>query len=397
MVIVKISIATVLCQVESQVGLRSDFLLFKRIPGRDEEINIVYDIIVVTGGCDLTNKWDIINKAEITHSLTKEEIVVLLTSHEYDQQLFMAADRVRSKYVGDEVHLRGLIEFSNICQRNCYYCGLRKDNVNVKRYLLKPDTIIELASKAQGYGYKTVVLQSGENVSYTMADMQYIIGKIKALDLAITLSVGEKTRAEYEAYKKAGADRYLLRIETTDRIVYKNLHPEMSLENRIRCLTDLKELGYEVGTGCLVGLPGQTVASLAEDILFFKAIDADMIGLGPFIPNDDTPLAEEIGGTFVDSLKVMAITRLLLPDVNIPATTAMETLNKEGRIVALNSGANVVMPNVTEGEYREMYMLYPGKICINDTPAHCRGCITGKIMAIGRRVSEEYGYRIKKD
>jgi len=343
----------------------------------------------------LTDILATIQTAETTHSLTKAEIVLLLANHEYDQQLFMAADRVRSKYVGDEVHLRGLIEFANICQQNCFYCGLRIGNAKVERYWLTPDTIIEFASKAEGYGYKTVVLQSGENDVYTIADMQYIIGHIKALGLAITLSVGEKTRAEYEAYKKAGADRYLLRIETTDRRIYKKLHPGMSFENRLRCLTDLKELGYEVGTGCLVGLPEQTVESLADDILFFKAIDADMIGLGPFIPNGDTPLAGELGGTFGASLKVMAITRLLLPDANIPATTAMETLNKDGRIIALNSGANVVMPNVTEGEYRQMYMLYPGKICINDTPAHCRGCITGKIMAIGRQVSEEYGYRVK--
>lgn len=344
----------------------------------------------------MTNRLAIIDKAEITHSLTKEEIVLLLTSHENDQYLFMAADRVRQQFVGDEVHLRGLIEFSSICQQNCSYCGLRKDNAKAKRYWLKPDEIIELANKAQGYGYKTVVLQSGENDVYSAADMQYIIREIKALGLAITLSVGEKTREEYEAYKKAGADRYLLRIETTDRQIYENMHPGMSLENRMRCLYDLKELGFEVGTGCLVGLPGQTAESLADDILFFKAIDADMIGLGPFIPNADTPLFQEAGGSFITSLKVMAITRLLLPDANIPATTAMETLNKEGRMIALKSGANVVMPNVTEGEYRQMYTLYPGKICINDTPAHCRGCITGKITGIGRQVSKEYGFRVKK-
>ena len=344
----------------------------------------------------MIDRLAIIHTAETTHSLSKQEIMLLLTSDEYDQQLFMAADRVRSKYVGDQVHLRGLIEFSNICQRNCFYCGLRKDNVQVKRYWLKPETIIEFASKAAGYGYKTVVLQSGENDIYTVADMQYILTEIKSLGLAITLSIGEKTRAQYEAYKKAGADRYLLRIETTDRKIYAKLHPGMDFENRLRCLSDLKKLGYEVGTGCLVGLPEQTIESLAEDILFSKAIDADMIGLGPFIPNDDTPLAGEVGGTFVTSLKVMAITRLLLPDANIPATTAMETLNKEGRMIALNSGANVVMPNVTEGEYRQMYRLYPGKICINDTPVHCRGCITDKITAIGRQVSQGYGYRIKK-
>lgn len=345
----------------------------------------------------MVSPLDVIHKAEMTHCLTKEEIVVLLSGHEYDEELFMAADRVRKQFVGDQVHLRGLIEFSNVCQRNCYYCGLRKDNGKVKRYHLEPDMMIELATKAKEYGYKTVVLQSGESQMYSVEDMQYIIGAIKALGLAITLSVGEKSREEYQAYKEAGADRYLLRIETTDREIYKALHPGMSFENRVRCLHDLKELGYEVGTGCLVGLPNQTLESLAEDILFFKELDADMIGLGPFIPNEDTPLAEEEGGTFVNSLKVMAIVRLLLPEANIPATTAMETLNKQGRMIALQSGANVVMPNVTEGEYRAMYSLYPGKICVNDTPAHCRGCITGKITGIGRQVSSEYGFRAKRE
>ena len=339
---------------------------------------------------------EMIHKAETTHSLSKAEIVLLLNSNESTQELFVAADRVRSQYVGDQVHLRGLIEFSNTCKMNCHYCGLRKDNSKIKRYWLTPDEIIELATKAESYGYKTVVLQSGENDIYTVADMEYMIRSIKALGLAITLSIGEKTRSEYLSYKQAGADRYLLRIETTDQEVYAKLHPSMSFENRMRCLVELKELGYEVGTGCLVGLPGQTTESLADDILFFKEINADMIGLGPFIPNADTPLAHEEGGTFELSLKVMAITRLLLPDANIPATTAMETLNKQGRIIALQSGANVVMPNVTEGEYRQLYSLYPGKICINDTPAHCRGCITNKILSIGRLVSKEYGYRIKK-
>lgn len=338
----------------------------------------------------------IINKAETTHSLTKTEIMLLLTRNEWDQELFRAADRVRHNNVGDQVHLRGLIEFSNICKANCYYCGLRKDNDKVKRYWLKPVAIIELARKAQEYGYKTVVLQSGENDVYTLEDMQYMLSNIKALGLAITLSAGEKTRDEYEAYKKAGADRYLLRIETTNQTIYTKLHPGMSFANRVRCLTDLKELGYEVGTGCLVGLPDQTAESLADDILFFKELDVDMVGLGPFIPNGDTPLAQEVGGTFSLSLKVMAITRLLLPDINIPATTAMETLHKDGRMIALQSGANVVMPNVTEGEYREMYLLYPGKICTGDTPAHCRGCVTSKIIGIGRKVSQEYGYRVKK-
>lgn len=362
----------------------------------NEEIKRSYQFKLVWESGSLIDVLAIIHKAENTHSLTKDEIVLLLKNNESVQELFSAADRVRSQFVGDQVHLRGLIEFSNICKMNCHYCGLRKDNGNVKRYWLTPEMIIDFATKASSYGYQTVVLQSGESDIYGVEDMQYIIRNIKSLGLALTLSVGEKTRSEYLAYKEAGADRYLLRIETTDRKLYEKLHPGMSFENRIRCLTDLKELGYEVGTGCLVGLPEQTIESLADDILFFKELDADMIGLGPFIPNEDTPLAHELGGTFELSLKVMALIRLLLPDANIPATTAMETLNKEGRMIALKSGANVVMPNVTEGEYRQLYSLYPGKICINDTPAHCRGCITGKITGIGRQVSKEYGYRIKK-
>lgn len=336
---------------------------------------------------------ELIDKAEKAHELTKEEIVKLLKTEEYDNEIFEAADRVRKKYVGDEVHLRGLIEFSNICKRNCLYCGLRASNNNVKRYRLEPKEIINLAKKAKIYGYKTLVLQSGEDEYYTLEKMKYVIAEIKKLDMALTLSIGEKSFEEYKAYKAAGADRYLLRIETTDKDLYEKLDPSMSHADRKTCLMDLKELGFEVGSGCMVGLPDQTLESLAEDILFFKEMGADMIGIGPFIPNQDTPLKDEKGGEFYLSLKVMAITRLLLPDINIPATTAMETLNKNGRIIALQSGANVVMPNVTEGEARKLYALYPGKICVNDTPGHCKACITGKISTIGRKVSKGYGFR----
>ena len=297
--------------------------------------------------------------------------------------------------MGDEVHLRGLIEFSNICKRNCLYCGLRASNSNVKRYRLTPDEIIELAKKAVSYGYKTIVMQSGEDEYYNIDRMKYIVSNIKKLDVALTLSIGEKSIEEYKAYKEAGADRYLIRIETTDKKLYEDMDPGMSHEERIRCLEDLRDLGYEVGTGCLVGLPNQTIESLANDILFFKEMEVDMVGIGPFIPNEDTPLKDSEGGDFTMSLKVMAITRIMMPDINIPATTAMESLNKNGRIIALESGANVVMPNVTEGEYRKLYTLYPGKICTGDTPAHCRGCITGKIKAIGRSVSGEKGFRVK--
>lgn len=335
----------------------------------------------------------IIQKAKETHELSRDEIIALLKDDSINEELFKAADEVRKKYLGDEVHLRGLIEFTNICKRNCMYCGLRRDNKNLNRYRLSHKEIIDFAKKAVGYGYKTLVLQGGEDDYYTVERLVPIVKDLKALGVALTLSIGERPFEEYEALKKAGADRFLLRIETTDRELYEELDPGMSHENRIQCLKNLRKLGYEVGSGCLVGLPGQKIESLADDILFFKELDVDMNGIGPFIPNEDTPLKDAEGGQFELALKVMAIVRLLLPDINIPATTAMETLNKQGRVIALQCGANVVMPNVTEGEYRKLYALYPGKICTGDTPAHCRGCISGKIRGIGRIVSDGPGFR----
>lgn len=334
----------------------------------------------------------ILSKAKITHNLSKDELVQILSDESINDFLFKTADEVREKYVGNEVHLRGLIEFSNICKCNCKYCGLRKDNPELERYRLSIEEAYDFARKAKEYGYKTVVLQSGEDSYYSVERLVKLLQDIKKLDLAITLSIGERPFEEYKAFKEAGADRYLIRIETTDEELYKKMHPSMSFENRVRCLKDLKTLGYEVGTGCLVGLPEQTIESLANDILFFKEIDADMIGIGPFIPNQNTPLKAAEGGTFEMALKVMALTRILLPTINIPATTAMETLNPNGRLIALQSGANVVMPNVTEGDYRRKYEIYPGKICVGDTPAHCRGCISGKIQSIGRTVSTDYGF-----
>lgn len=335
----------------------------------------------------------IIQKAKETHELSREEIIALLKDDSINEELFKAADEVRKKYLGDEVHLRGLIEFTNICKRNCMYCGLRRDNKNLNRYRLSHEEIIDFAKKAVGYGYKTLVLQGGEDDYFTVERLIPIVKDLKALGVALTLSIGERPFEEYKMLKEAGADRFLLRIETTDKKLYEELDPGMSHENRIQCLKNLRELGYEVGSGCLIGLPGQTIESIADDILFFKELDVDMNGIGPFIPNEDTPLKDAKGGTFEMALKVTALVRLLLPDINIPATTAIESLNKQGRVIALQSGANVVMPNVTEGEYRKLYALYPGKICTGDTPAHCRGCITGKIRGIGRIVSDGPGFR----
>lgn len=335
---------------------------------------------------------EILCKAVQTRLLTREEIVRLLRWQEA-VPLFQAADRVRREFVGDGVYLRALIEFSNYCKNNCLYCGIRAGNVQVQRYRLSPAQIITTAKQAASYGYKTIVLQSGEDLWFDSDKLCDIISQIKKLDVAITLSIGEKTREEYAAYRKAGADRYLLRIETTDKTLYEKLDPNMSWDNRVRCLHDLKELGYEVGSGSLVGLPGQTVESLADDLLFFQQLPVDMAGIGPFIPHPQTPLADEkTDGHFELALKMMALMRLLLPDINIPATTAMESLHPNGRLLALQAGANVVMPNVTDTQFRPLYELYPGKICLGDSAGKCRGCVEEKIKSIGRHVAHGKGF-----
>ena len=345
----------------------------------------------------MTAKWqEIIKKGAAEHRLTHEEICCLLAESACEEELAQAADRVRHDYVGDGVHLRGLIEFSNYCRRNCAYCGLRRDNKNIKRYRLHAEEIISLAGQAKAYGYKTVVLQSGEDEYFTVPRLQAILLSVKKMDLAVTLSIGERTYDEYKALREAGADRFLLRIETTDAGLYARHDPGMSHANRLRCLHDLKELGYEVGTGTLVGLPGQTIDMLARDILFFQEIDADMLGIGPLVPNHHTPLGEAAPGDWHLTRRFVSILRLLLPDSNIPATTAMDTLKPGGRDIILQSGANVVMPNVTSDEARRNYALYPGKACVADTPEHCRSCMTARIAQMGRFVAEDKGFRHRR-
>lgn len=327
---------------------------------------------------------------------SRNDIIEILKDDSNNDWLFSLADKTRKEYVGDKVHLRGLIEFSNICKRQCKYCGLRCEDKFIDRYRISKENIISYAEHAVNMGYKTIVLQSGEDEYYNTDLMCEIIAGIKKLGVALTLSIGEKTYEEYKAFKEAGADRYLIRIETTDKTLYNQMHPNMDFDNRVRCLENLGRLGYEVGTGCLVGLPNQTIESLADDILFFKEINADMVGIGPFIPHPHTPLKDSATGSFTLALKVMALTRILLKDINIPATTAMETLNPNGRIIALQSGANVVMPNVTTTEYRAKYEIYPNKICINENPDKCKGCISAKIQSIGRSVSTSFGFRVGK-
>lgn len=332
----------------------------------------------------------------MTTRFTRQELIDILRDDSQNDWLFSLADKVRKENVGDEVHLRALIEFSSTCKRTCKYCGLRAPNKDAKRYNLSSDEIFELAQNAVNLGYKTIVLQSGENDYYTTDKMCEIIERIKNLDVALTLSVGERSFDDYKAFKNSGADRYLIRIETTDENLYRQMHPNMSFENRVKCLENLKELNYELGTGCLVGLPNQTIESLADDILFFKKMNVQMLGIGPFIPHPNTPLANAQTGSFPLALKVMALSRLMLPNINIPATTAMETLNPNGRIIALQSGANVVMPNVTTSEFKTKYEIYPNKICINEHPNKCRGCIEAKIKSIGRYISTGYGNSLNK-
>ncbi len=323
--------------------------------------------------------------------MNKQELINYLSDNTQNEALFKKADEVRKTFVGNEVHLRALIEFSNICKCDCKYCGLQISNKKVERYNLTKEEILTTVEDAVKLGYKTVVLQSGENSCYSTDELCEIIREIKKHDIALTLSIGEKSFDEYKEYKRNGADRYLLRIETTDKKLYEKMHPKSDYNNRVKCLESLKTLGYELGTGCLVGLPEQTVDSLADDILFFKDIKADMIGIGPFIPHEDTPLKDAEKGNFWLALKVMALTRILLKDINIPATTAMETIYPEGRIIALNSGANVIMPNMTIEKYRENYEIYPNKNNAYATKTEIEQMLT----SIGRCVSQTQGFRKK--
>ena len=323
--------------------------------------------------------------------LNKTEIIRLLTDSLHQSDLCRHADIVRKQNVGDNVHLRGLIEFSNICRNNCLYCGIRKDNHTVMRYRMSEEELIATAKNAADMGFKTIVMQSGEDMHFDQDRMCRIIESVKKFDVAITLSIGERSFREYKAFYDAGADRYLLRIETTDQDLYHKLDPLMSWQKRYECLLMLKEIGYELGSGIMVGLPEQSIDSIADDLLFLQNLKIDMAGIGPFIPHPQTPLKDCTGGTLDLALRTMAVMRLMMPDINIPATTAMESLHPQGRIKALQSGANVVMPNVTEGEYRRLYELYPGKICVDDTPLHCRSCIGMKILSIGRTIGTGYG------
>jgi len=345
------------------------------------------------------NKFEIkklVNQAYQKAELNKEEITKLLTAElEELDYLLEKADQKREEICGDEVHLRAIIEFSSYCKQNCYYCGLRKDNQKLKRYQLEKEEIIKTAQMAADLGYQTVVLQSGED-EYPAAEVAEIIKEIKnTTEMAITLSLGERDFAAYKLWRDAGADRYLLKHEIADRVLYEKYHPGMSFENRIESLKYLKTIGYQIGSGVIIDLPGQTPEIMAEDLLLSQDLELDMIGSGPFIPHQQTPLKGSKTGTVEMTLKFTALSRLLLPLAHIPATTALGTIDAEGRQKALKAGANVVMPNVTDSKYREKYQIYPEKICVNEEAGDCRQCIGGIITSLGRNVSQNKGHSLR--
>lgn len=336
----------------------------------------------------------LIRRAEAGADLGRDELACLLSLEGEEQEaLFAAADRVRTRVMGDGVHLRGLIEFSNICRMDCCYCGIRRSNRHVHRYRMAPEEIVAAAQGAWRLGYGSVVLQSGEGDALNPEELARVVREIKAVTpLAVTLSVGERTREEYALWREAGADRFLLRHETADPDLFARLRPGRRLEQRLQCLQWLRELGYQVGSGFMVGLPGQTVGTIADDILLLRRLNVEMAGIGPFIPAPNTPLAGAPAGTAERTLNAVACVRLTIPDAHIPATTALGTIHPRGRQLALACGANVIMPNVTPRRYREHYQLYPNKICLQEEPEQCAPCVAALILGEGRFVATGPGH-----
>ncbi len=296
---------------------------------------------------------------------------------------------MREEIYGRDVYLRGLIEFTNYCKNDCLYCGIRRSNRSADRYRLTEKQILDCCQTGYQLGFRTFVLQGGEDPFYTDERLCSIVREIKKLypDCAVTLSVGERSRESYARLREAGADRYLLRHETADAGHFAKIHPgELSLEQRIRCLRDLKELGYQVGCGFMVGSPYQTIDSIVADLEFIKEFQPHMVGIGPFIPHHSTPFAKEPAGSLELTLYLLAIVRLMLPDVLLPATTALGTIHPRGRELGLLAGANVVMPNLSPTEVRSKYLLYDNKICTGDEAAECRRCLERRVESVGYKI-----------
>jgi biotin synthase len=323
-------------------------------------------------------------------------------------RLWQQADETRRRHVGDEVHLRGLVEISNHCRRPCHYCGLRAANRTLRRYRMRADEIMACAAQAVEYGYGTLVMQSGEDEGIEGPWMAELVRRIRReTPLAVTLSLGERSVEDLAAWREAGANRYLLRFETSNRELYDRIHPPVGKRrsDRFAILRDLREMGYEIGSGVMIGIPGQTYEDLARDIALFAELDLDMIGVGPFLPHPETPLGrkgeglcapagEQVPATELMTYKAVALTRLTCPEANIPSTTALATLNlAQGRELGLCRGANIVMPNLTPPAYRADYEIYPAKACIRETAEECRDRLSRRILSIGRQVGTGQGGR----
>jgi len=338
----------------------------------------------------------LIDKLFATNNLSREELKQLIDnrSPELAEYLFAKAREVRIANYGHDVYIRGLIEFTNYCKNDCYYCGIRRSNSRAQRYRLTKEQILECCAVGYELGFRTFVLQGGEDGCFTDEKIVDIICSIKKSypDCALTLSIGEKSFESYKAFFDAGADRYLLRHETADAEHYGRLHPpELSAANRKQCLFNLKEIGYQVGCGFMVGSPYQTTDCLVEDLLFIKELNPHMVGIGPFIPHHETPFADQATGTLELTLFLLGIIRLLLPDVLLPATTALGTIHPQGRELGILAGANVVMPNLSPVDVRSKYLLYDNKICTGDEAAECLCCMRRRMAGIGYQVTVSRG------
>lgn len=336
----------------------------------------------------------IIRELSANRDLTDEQLRELLLTDRYDEELFAEADRVRKENYGTDVYIRGLIEFTNHCKNNCYYCGIRCGNTGLSRYRLTKEEILLCCKEGYELGYRTFVLQGGEDPYFTDDMICDIVSAIRAdyPECAITLSIGEKSRESYQRYFDAGANRYLLRHETADDTHYSKLHPaSMSLANRKRCLFDLKEIGYQVGAGFMVGSPYQTLDNIITDLRFLQELEPDMIGIGPFLRHGDTPFRDFENGSLSLTVRLLGVLRLMFPYVLLPATTALGTIHPQGREMGLKAGANVVMPNLSPVSVRKLYELYENKICTGDEAAHCRGCLEGRVKRAGYEIVTAVG------
>ncbi|MDO5124184.1 MAG: [FeFe] hydrogenase H-cluster radical SAM maturase HydE [Eubacteriales bacterium] len=344
--------------------------------------------------------FDMIEKLANTRNLSDNELTALLQSDNYDNELFSAADKKRREIYGDEVYIRGLIEFTNYCKNNCYYCGIRRDNKNAVRYRLTKEEILACCDEGYRLGFRTFVLQGGEDPYYSDALICDIVSEIKTRydDCAITLSIGEKSKESYKAYFEAGTNRYLLRHETANNSHYRKLHPDdMNLQNRKQCLYDLKEIGYQVGSGFMVGSPYQTTEHLIDDIRFLQELQPDMIGIGPYITHEDTPFSSLESGSLLLTLRLISVLRLMFPYALIPATTSLGTIHPQGRELGLKAGANVVMPNLSPVKVRRLYTLYDNKICTGEEAAQCRGCLERRVASAGYRIVTSIGNAKKEN